>query len=401
MHIMLLYRTFIICFALLITSCSTTSSSTTFTSLEEGIYLERVFPELSRTNIVYMEPAPGIPDKLFLAVKTGEIIIIDTATTTVRETEFLDISKKVNSAGNEEGLLGFTFDNQFMDNRFFYVYYSASNPRRSVISRFTAEADNLLKAIPGSEKILLEVEQPYSNHNGGHLQFGLDGFLYIGLGDGGSAGDPLNNGQNPSTLLGSILRVNVHPENADTSYTVPLDNPFANSVEGFRGEIWAYGLRNPWKFSFDSELGTLWAADVGQNKYEEINLIVRGGNYGWNEMEGSSCYNNFWEIIQNEDCPKEEFVQPIFTYPHDSGNCSVTGGYIYRGSQIEYLRGLYIYADFCSGRIWALKHDSKGKSVNTLLIDSGLPISSFAKDSKNELYVISYEGSIYRITLIS
>ena len=164
-----------------------------------------------------MEPAPGIPNKLFLAVKTGEIIIIDTATTTVRETQFLAISKKVNSAGNEEGLLGFTFDNQYMDNRFFYVYYSASKPRRSVISRFTAEADNLLKAIPGSEKILLEVEQPYSNHNGGHLQFGLDGFLYIGLGDGGSAGDPLNNGQNPSTLLGSILRVNVHPENADTA----------------------------------------------------------------------------------------------------------------------------------------------------------------------------------------
>ena len=393
-----LHRTFIICFALLITSCSTTSSSITTSLPEEGIHLEPVFQELSKTNIVYMEPAPGIPNKLFLAVKTGEIVIIDTATTSVPETEFLDISEKVNSTGNEEGLLGFTFDNHYMDNRFFYVYYSASKPRRSVISRFTAETDNLLKAIPGSEKILLEVEQPYSNHNGGHLQFGLDGFLYIGLGDGGSAGDPLNNGQDLSTLLGSILRINVHTENTQTRYTVPMDNPFANNVEGFRGEIWAYGLRNPWKFSFDTNSGTLWAADVGQNKYEEINLIVRGGNYGWNEMEGSSCYNNFWEISQNEDCLKEEFVEPIFTYPHDAGNCSVTGGYIYRGSQIEYLRGLYIYADFCSGRIWALEHDSKGNAVNTLLIDSNLAISSFAKDSKNELYVISYDGAIYRMT---
>lgn len=398
---MLLYRTFIICFALLITSCSTTSSSTTFTSIEEGIYLERVFPELSRTNIVYMEPAPGIPDKLFLAAKTGQIVIIDTAITGVPETEFLDISGKVNSTGNEEGLLGFTFDNHYMDNRFFYVYYSASKPRRSVISRFTAEVDNLLKAIPGSEKVLLEVEQPYANHNGGHLQFGLDGFLYIGLGDGGSAGDPLNNGQDRQTLLGSILRINVHPENTDTGYTIPIDNPFSNSIEGFRGEIWAYGLRNPWKFAFDKPSGTLWAADVGQNKYEEINLIERGGNYGWNEMEGSSCYNNFWDISQNEDCLEKEFIPPVFTYTHDSGNCSVTGGYIYRGSKIESLRGLYIYADFCSGRIWGLERHSKGNVANTLLIDSDLTISSFAKDSQSELYVISYDGAIYRMTLTS
>lgn len=396
-----LYRTLIIFFALLITSCSTPSSSTTTSLPEEGIHLDPVFQELSKTNIVYMESAPGIPDKLFLAVKTGEIVIIDTSTTSVPETEFLDISEKVNSTGNEEGLLGFTFDNQYMDNRFFYVYYSASKPRRSVISRFTAEADNLLKAIPGSEKVLLEVEQPYANHNGGHLQFGLDGFLYIALGDGGSAGDPLNHGQDLSTLLGSILRINVHPENTDTLYTIPIDNPFANSVEGFRGEIWAYGLRNPWKFSFDTNSGALWAADVGQNKYEEINLIVRGGNYGWNKMEGNSCYNNFWEISQDEDCLTKEFAQPIFTYPHDAGNCSVTGGYIYRGSQIEHLRGLYIYADFCSGRIWALEHDPKGNVVNTLLIDSDLPISSFAKDSQNELYVISYSGAVYRITVNS
>ena len=396
-----LYRTVIICFALLITSCSNLPSSTTTKSLEQGIYLERVFQELSRTNTVYMEPAPGIPHKLFLAVKTGEIVIIDTATTPVRETQFLDISQKVNSTGNEEGLLGFTFDKHFMDNRFFYVYYSAGNPRRSIISRFTAKSNDFLKAIPESEKILLEIEQPYSNHNGGHLQFGLDGFLYIGLGDGGSAGDPLNNGQDPSTLLGSILRINVHPENTDNSYTIPIDNPFANSVEGFRGEIWAYGLRNPWKFSFDTNSGALWAADVGQNKYEEINLIARGGNYGWNKMEGNSCYNNFWEISQDKDCLTQEFERPVFTYSHDAGNCSVTGGYTYRGSQIEYLKGLYIYGDFCSGRIWALGHDSKGKFVNTLLIDSDLSISSFARDSKNELYVISYDGAIYRMTLKS
>lgn len=399
---MLLSQHFLLGLALLLTilsvCCSTNSIDDNSTKFDSQIRLERVFNEIARDNMVHMETAPGIQDRLFLGLKTGEILIINTLEESNTETIFLDISNKVNSVGQEEGLLGFTFDNDYADNHWFYVYYSAKEPRRSIVSRFSSQPNNHLHAQPQSETILLEIEQPYSNHNGGNLQFGPDGFLYIGLGDGGSRGDPLNHGQNISSLLGSILRIDVSNNKSKNTYSIPTDNPFINNTNGFKEEIWAYGLRNPWKFSFDSDLGTLWAADVGQSSFEEINIIKKGGNYGWNKMEGAHCYNRSWNIAENENCKNQEYTLPIFEYPHETGNCSITGGYVYRGSEITSLIGKYVYGDFCSGKIWALENHPKGIPSNTLLINSNLPISSFAQDSSGELYVLSYKGAIYRLT---
>ena len=205
-------------------------------------------------------------------------------------TEFLDITDRVNDRGNEEGLLGLALHPDFDSNGEFYVYYTASSPRRSVVSRFVVTTDEPDLADAGSESIIIEVAQPYANHNGGQILFGPDGFLYIGLGDGGSAGDPKGNGQNVGTLLGSILRIDVSAIGSERGYTVPADNPLVG-VQGARPEIWAYGLRNPWRFTFDRMSGELWAADVGQNSLEEVDVIVPGGNYGWNIMEGTECFS--------------------------------------------------------------------------------------------------------------
>jgi hypothetical protein len=250
--------------------------------------------------------------------------------------------------------------------------------------------DNPDIADPSSEKIILQVAQPYSNHNGGQLQFGPDGYLYIAMGDGGGAGDPQGNAQNQSTLLGAILRLDVDTSDSGLNYSIPEDNPFAGNTEGYREEIYAYGLRNPWRFSFDNATGDLWAADVGQNAIEEIDIIEAGGNYGWNIKEGTSCYN------PAVGCNSSGLIDPVFEYDHSLGR-SITGGFVYRGQNTPALTGLYIYADYISGRIWSLNYSTGAVVENKELFDTNLFISSFGIDDQNELYFLAFDGEVYAI----
>ena len=346
--------------------------------------LELMYQELSFDRpVALLFPNDGT-DRGFVVEQPGQIKLLKSDGDVAR---FLDIRDRVNDRGNEEGLLGLAFDPDFMSNGFFYVYYSASGPRRSVISRFSVSADDSA-ADANSEKVILEVEQPYANHNGGQILFGPDGYLYVGLGDGGSAGDPKGHGQNTETLLGTILRIDVSSLDTKGSYTIPSDNPFVG-VEGARPEIWAYGLRNPWRFSFDSEMGDLWAADVGQNALEEVDLIEPGLNYGWNIMEGDECYSR--------SCDTRGLELPIAVYGRDDG-CSITGGYVYRGNRLPSLYGAYVYGDFCSGKIWALRYDGSRITESIQLADTKLQIASFAEDTEGELYILDLEGGIYRFT---
>jgi glucose/arabinose dehydrogenase len=234
--------------------------------------------------------------------------------------------------------------------------------------------------------VLLEIRQPYRNHNGGLNLFGPDGMLYIGMGDGGSAGDPHNNGQRLDTLLGKMLRLAV---DGGAAYRVPGDNPFVDRP-GARAEIWAYGLRNPWRFSFDRVSGRLFVADVGQNAIEEVDIVERGGNYGWNIMEGSECYGA-------QTCDKTGLRLPIAEYGHAQG-CSVTGGYVYRGSRIPGLVGRYIFGDYCSGRLWTLAEETGGRWGMAAWLPTGLAISSFGEDQHGELYVVDHRGAVYLLS---
>ena len=327
-------------------------------------------------------------NRAFLALQPGQIMMFDYSAEGTRSQEFLDIRQKVNDRGNEEGLLGLDLDPDFSANGYFYVYYSASDPRRSVVSRFSVNAENPERADPNSEIVILEVPQPFSNHNGGQIGFGPDGFLYIGLGDGGSRGDPNGNGQNLSTLLGSILRIDVGALDSQGRYSIPSDNPFVDNSNA-RSEIWAYGLRNPWRFSFDPLNGDLWVGDVGQNAYEEIDLIKRGGNYGWKVMEGLHCYAR-----ADGACDQSGIELPIAEYGRDGG-CSVTGGYVYRGSRVLQLLGAYVYGDFCSGKIWALRHDGSRITEQMMIADTSLRISAFAQTPSGEIFILSFDEKIY------
>ena len=350
--------------------------------------VERAFPNLSFKRMVGMAYPDDGSDRLFVLLQPGVIMTFANDQNVETANVFLDIRERVSDRGNEEGLLGLAFDPDFRANGYFYVYYSAANPRRSVLSRFAADAGGGT-ADASSERIIMEIEQPYSNHNGGQIAFGPDGYLYIGLGDGGSRGDPRGNGQDLSTLLGSIIRIDVGTLDEGGSYSIPADNPFVGS-EGARGEIWAYGIRNPWRFSFDRESGELWMADVGQNRFEEVNIVRRGLNYGWNTMEGSSCFK------PSRGCDAQGLEMPIAEYGREGG-CSVTGGYVYRGKRLPSLYGAYIYGDFCSGRIWALRHDGNQIIEQLELTDSKLEISSFGEDQGGEMFILSFDGGIYRL----
>ena len=353
-----------------------------------NILVERVFPDLSfqeMTNLVQPDDTSGL---IFITEQRG-IIYSFSAGSPQQADIFLDITDRVNRGGNEEGLLGLAFGPDYQENGYFYIYYSAADPSRSVLSRFNLDEEDTDVADPESEVIIIEIPQPYSNHNAGQLAFGPDGYLYIALGDGGSAGDPLGNGQNLGTLLGSILRIDVSGLSAPWDYEIPADNPFVGT-EGAREEIWAYGLRNPWRFSFDSETGLLWAGDVGQSSWEEIDIIAKGANYGWNIMEGSHCYS------PATGCNQSGLTLPVVEYDHSQG-CSVTGGYVYRGDQIPSLQGYYIYGDYCSGNIWALAYNGSVVTENILLVDSGLSITSFGEDLAGNLYILDRQGGIYTL----
>ena len=351
--------------------------------------VERAFPNLEfrrLTNLVHPDDGRGL---LFVTEQAGVVRTFPNRQDARAAGVFLDIRERVSDANNEEGLLGLAFDPDYADNGRFYVYYSAGGPRRSVVSRFTAGAGGPLRADPASELVIMEIAQPFGNHNGGQIAFGPDGYLYVALGDGGSAGDPLGSGQDPGTLLGSVLRIDVSESTPEEPYRVPGDNPFVGEP-GARWEIWAYGLRNPWRLSFDGS-GRLWAADVGQNAWEEIDVIEAGANYGWSCMEGLHRFR--WEA----GCGSAALTPPVWEYPRSGGSCSVTGGYVYGGSRIPALAGVYVYGDFCSGRIWGLRLDGDSVVDHALLVESGLLITSFGRDVEGSLYVLSRNEGIYRL----
>ncbi|MHC4341599.1 MAG: PQQ-dependent sugar dehydrogenase, partial [Planctomycetota bacterium] len=339
------------------------------------------FPNVSFPDPVFLTVAPGDQDNLYVVEQDGRIQVFENDPTTSIKRLFLDIAVKVNSSGSEEGLLGLAFDPDYETNGFFYVNYTASSPRRTVIARYTATGAPLA-GDAATEQILLEFDQPEDNHNGGMLAFGRDGMLYIATGDGGSGNDPDDNAQNLGNLLGKILRI-------DPSGSIPLDNPFVG-VLGAREEIWAYGLRNPWRFSFDRDTGTLWAGDVGQNAVEEIDIIVKGANYGWRVYEGDRSN------INPGNLPATDFTAPVYTYPHPTG-FAVVGGYVYRGNDLPSLFGAYVYADNGTGRIWALVHDGN-QVISNLQVGSLQSPSSFGQDHDGEIYICNLgDDRIYRL----
>ena len=306
------------------------------------------------------------------------------------EALLLDLRPRVSRASDEEGLLSVAVDPRFEANGRLWLYYSvdrsaAPGPRRTRLSRFTVDAGNPLAVDAGSELVVLEVEQPYSNHNGGAIRFGPDGLLYLGLGDGGSAGDPRGNGQNLGTLLGSIIRIDVRESSAAEPYRIPPDNPFVGAT-GARGEIWAYGLRNPWRMAFDGA-GRLWVGDVGQNALEEIDVVERGGNYGWDRLEGTRCFE------PRSGCERAGMTPPIAEYGRSLG-CSVTGGVVYEGEDVPAIAGSYLFADYCSGRLWALAPGS-GEIVE--VARSSGRVASFGTDARGEVYLLTFGGPILRI----
>ena len=347
---------------------------------------------------------------LYVVEQAGKIIIINNGEKL--NEPFLDITDRVvppGRPGDERGLLGFTFHPNYDKNKKFYVNY-INNDGYTIVSEFSAQSSLVANSL--SERIVFSLEQPYRNHNGGHMQFGPDDYLYISIGDGGKSGDPLNAGQDLNTLFGKIIRIDVNK----VPYGIPKSNPYYGQ-ENKRGEIWAWGLRNVWRFSFDSEIGDIYYGDVGQNKWEEINYEPynsKGGvNYGWRVMEASKCYK------PEKNCDERGLTPPIHEYPNDanymvilgggsqtnSDGCSVTGGYVYRGKKISALNGYYIFGDYCSGNIWTFKvvNDkateltNRTEEINLANAEFTTYISSFGEDADGELYIVEYNGGIYKI----
>ncbi len=340
------------------------------------VFLRSIASGLDRP--IYLAHAGDGSGRLFLVEKVGTIRVLKDGA--LLPDPFLDIRDRTKTTGNEQGLLGLAFDPDYATNGRFYVNYIDLNGN-TVVARYGVSSDNPDRADPASEVAILHVDQPYPNHNGGDLVFGPDGYLYLGLGDGGSAGDPQGNGQRLDTLLGKILRIDVRGD----AYAIPPDNPFAGRQDA-RPEIWAYGLRNPWRFSFDRSTGDLYIGDVGQDAYEEIDFQPAGSpggqNYGWNIMEGLHPY-------QGGDT--NGMILPVAEYPHTSGNCSVTGGYVYRGGKISALQGTYVFGDYCTGMSWVLRRFPDGwRSAEWFGMK--ISISSFGEDEAGELYVLDYKS---------
>ena len=340
------------------------------------------------TRPLYVTHAGDDSDRIFLVEQVGKIWILHDGL--LQTQPFLDIKNLISPGAitqqfSEQGLLGLAFHPDYRDNGAFFVNYT---DRRggTVVARYHVDEGNPDIADAASGKILFQLAQPYANHNGGHIEFGPDGYLYIALGDGGAANDPLGAGQNRQLLLGTLLRIDV---DSASPYAIPADNPFVNDAAA-RAEIWAYGLRNVWRFSFDRATGDMYMADVGQNQWEEINFqpadSAGGENYGWNVWEGK-------QLFAGGNAPSH--VPPIFDYSHAFG-CSVTGGVIYRGAAIPELQAVYLFGDWCSGRIWGLWRDRELAWQAAELMKTDLPISSFGEDEAGEVYVIDYGGALYR-----
>ncbi len=335
-------------------------------------------------------------NRVFVANQHGQIHVFPNDQAAKKTKVFLDIRKQVRyeDKENEEGFLGLAFHPKFKENGEFFVYY---NPKRltSVVSRFKVSKDDPDRADPMSEEVILKVERPYWNHAGGTIVFGPDGKLYIVFGDGGLANDPHENGQNVNTLLGKVLRIDVDHKDDGKGYAIPKDNPFAGKKDA-RPEVFAYGLRNPWRIAFDRQTGVLWCADVGQNLWEEINLLTSGGNYGWNRREGLHPFG------AKGTGPRPEYIDPIWEYHHDIGK-SITGGTVYRGTRLPELQGHYLHADYVTNKLWALKYDDQAKRVvaHRSIPDPGKPVMSFGEDEAGDVYFMTYTPTgkgIYRFT---
>ncbi|MDP1677471.1 MAG: PQQ-dependent sugar dehydrogenase [Bacteroidota bacterium] len=356
------------------------------------------FPSLPAFSLpIELVHADNGTNRLFVAQQRGIIYLFENDPAVSTRKVFLNIANRVSQSGNELGLLGLAFHPHYPDSPYFYVNYTrTTDSLRSYITRYSVSLSNPDSALYDSEVILFTVGQPYSNHNGGKLEFGHDGYLYIGLGDGGSGNDPGNRAQNRTTLLGKILRINVDSVDAGLNYSIPSTNPYYNNSSGYRKEIFAYGIRNPWKFSFDHVKGTLWLGDVGQDLREEIDTVINGGNYGWRLMEGTFC-----TPAVNPGCNDTSgLLRPVYDYPNLNGTAdgSITGGYVYRGSAIPSLYGKYIYGDYVSGRTFVLTYEGVPSASAQLLTDEPNLISAFGVDTSNNIYYCSLgNGRIYKL----
>jgi glucose/arabinose dehydrogenase len=369
-------------------------SCTSQPTVAQSFSFPDAFPGVTFTGPVELSVAPGQPDRVYVVEQGGlgagsrsrvqTLALGDTQATT-----FVDLTDRV-LAGGEQGLLGLAFHPDYEANGKLYVNYTASNPRRTVIAELERSADNPLVTNSEIHRVLLEIAQPFSNHNGGKIAFGPDGFLYISVGDGGSGGDPQNNAQTRSTLLGKLLRIDVDQQTVGgPAYGIPPDNPFVGNTQGWREEIYAFGLRNAWKFSFDSQTGDLWLGDVGQGTWEEINLITNGGNYGWKQVEGPACFVG--------GCDLSAYVPPVFFYGHNNaGGFSITGGFVYHGTAAPSLQGRYLFADFVSSKLWLLNTDAR-PATSLLLTTNINNIAAVSEGPDGEAYVLSYAGMIHKI----
>jgi glucose/arabinose dehydrogenase len=377
------------------------------------IALSNAFPGTTFELPVGLVESPDGSGRFFIVGQNGIITVVHKDTDGKGAKEFLNISDRQPHVAVEDGLLGLAFHPGFKTNLLFYIYYTQANPLRTILSEIKVSANDPNRADLKTERVVMEIPQPFSDHKAGQLKFGPDGFLYIGLGDGGRGNDPFNNGQNTAVLLGKILRIDVNTRSQmmvggreqPLGYGIPANNPFVNEPEryeyGVRREIWAYGLRNPWRFSFDRQTGDLWAGDVGQDSWEEIDLIVPGGNYGWCVREGSHHFK--------PGPANASYNEPIMEYPHTPqllaqsrfpqhsiGSC-VIGGYVYRGKKYPSLNGVYVYADYVLGTFWGLRQrDGKVIESGTLL-EQPKNVTSFGEDSDGELYAATYDGHIFHI----
>lgn len=350
-----------------------------------GVRIDRVFPSLSFDSATFAIQPPDDPGTWWVGLQAGRIVSFDAVADPTTTDTVVDLQARVDDSSNESGLLGLAFHPDWATNRQVVVSYNSGPPLRTVISRFRS-TDGGATLDPTTEEVLLTVDQPFTNHNGGHVAFGPDGLLYLGLGDGGSGGDPLGNGQNTDTLLGAILRIDI---DRGSPYAIPGDNPFV--AGGGRPEIYAWGLRNPWRFAFDPLAGDLWLADVGQDAYEEVDRIRRGGNYGWNVMEADRCY-------ATTDCDEVGLELPVVVTTHDEGDSSITGGVVYRGAAIPSLQGAYLFADYGSGRFYAVVADPvTGDPERVTLSETGLSPVHFAAGLDGEVLALDRTAGLYRL----
>jgi glucose/arabinose dehydrogenase len=387
------------------------------------IELQPVFPKLQVERPMWISEAPDGSGRIFVVYQPGKILIVKKGSDGGDAKEFFNIEDRHPYFENEDGLMSIAFHPGFATNGLFYIYYNQKNPAdqhsqplnfpfRSVISEFKVSATDPDKADMSSERILLEVPQPFSNHKGGELAFGPDGYLYLGLGDGGNGGDPFGSGQSTATLLAKMLRIDVNSRatvrdgnrSHELPYGIPSDNPFVNEKSA-RHEIYAYGLRNPWRYSFDRQTGDLWVGDVGQDLWEEVDLVTNGGNYGWSVREAAHHFK--------PGPPGAQYIDPVIEYPHrpnlqpqglfpdHSVGLCVIGGYVYRGKKYPALEGVYVYGDYNLGTIWGFRYDRDAHKVTArdTLLDQKKNITSFAEDADGEIYALTQDGQIYSVVV--